>query len=58
VLFSVAYAALSKDDQKIYVVPSQGLVMIRLGESVGQTQLALSSFDNELWGKLETEAIF
>lgn len=53
-----AYAALGKDDQKIYVVPSQGLVIIRLGESAGQTQLALSSFDNELWGKLKIAGIF
>ncbi|WP_133473985.1 serine hydrolase domain-containing protein [Sediminibacterium goheungense] len=53
-----AYAALGKDDQKIYVVPSQGLVIIRLGESAGQTQLALSSFDNELWGKLKAAAVF
>jgi len=52
------YAALGKDDQKIYVVPSQQLVVIRMGESAGQTQLALSSFDNELWGKLKAAAIF
>jgi len=48
------YAALGKNDQKIYVVPSQKLVIIRMGESSGQVMLALSSFDNELWGKLKT----
>lgn len=48
------YAALGKNDQKIYVVPSQKLVVIRMGESAGNIQLALSSFDNELWGKLKT----
>lgn len=47
------YAALGKDDQKIYVVPSQQLVVIRMGESAGNVQLAVSSFDNELWGKLK-----
>ena len=47
------YAALGKNDQKIYVVPSQGVVVIRMGESAGNVQLALSSFDNELWGKLK-----
>lgn len=52
------YAALGRDDQKIYVVPSKGLVIIRMGESAGQTQLALSSFDNELWGKLKAAAVF
>lgn len=48
------YAALGKNDQKIYVVPSQRLVVIRMGESAGNVQLAVSSFDNELWGKLKT----
>lgn len=47
------YAALGKNDQKIYVVPSQKLVVIRMGDSAGSSQLALSSFDNELWGKLK-----
>jgi CubicO group peptidase (beta-lactamase class C family) len=48
------FAALGKNDQKIYVVPSQNIVVIRMGESAGNSQLALSSFDNELWGKLKT----
>ncbi len=46
------YAALGKNDQKIYVVPSQNLVIIRMGESAGDSRLAASSFDNELWGRL------
>ncbi len=48
------YAALGKNDQKIYVVPSQNIVVIRMGESTGNVMLAISSFDNELWGKLKT----
>ncbi len=48
------YAALGKNDQKIYVVPSQNLVVIRMGNAAGNVQLAASSFDNELWGKLKT----
>jgi CubicO group peptidase (beta-lactamase class C family) len=48
------FSALGKNDQKIYVVRSQGLVVIRMGESAGNVQLAVSSFDNELWGKLKT----
>ncbi len=48
------YAALGKNDQKVYVVPSQQLVVIRMGESAGNIQLAVSSFDTELWGKLKT----
>lgn len=47
------YAALGKNDQKIYVIPSQKIVVIRMGESAGNVQLAVSSFDNELWGKLK-----
>lgn len=47
------YAALGKDDQKIYVVPSLRVVVIRLGEAAGNSHLAVSSFDNELWGKLK-----
>jgi len=47
------FSALGKNDQKIYVVPSQKLVVIRMGESAGNVMLAVSSFDNELWGKLK-----
>lgn len=47
------YAALGKNDQKIYVVPSQKIVVIRMGNSAANVQLAVSSFDNELWGKLK-----
>lgn len=46
------FAALGKNDQKIYVVPSKNLVVIRMGNSAGNVQLAASSFDNELWGYL------
>ncbi|GAB2956895.1 serine hydrolase [Hymenobacter coalescens] len=45
-------AALGKNDQKIYVVPSLGLVVVRLGQSAGQPRIALSSFDTELWRRL------
>ena len=48
------YAALGKNDQKVYVVPSQKLVVIRMGNSSGTPALAVSGFDNELWGKLKT----
>ena len=46
------YCALGKNDQKIYVVPSQNLVVIRMGDASGVSLLALSNFDNELWKKL------
>ena len=46
------YAALGKNDQKIYVSPSKKLVIVRMGNSSDDTNFALSNFDNELWGKL------
>lgn len=45
-------AALGKDDQKIYVVPSLGLVVVRQGESAGGVSPAYSSFDNQLWERI------
>ncbi|PWH82833.1 serine hydrolase [Algibacter marinivivus] len=46
------YAALGKNDQKIYVVPSKNLVIIRMGNSADLENFALSSFDNDLWEKI------
>ena len=46
------YAGLGKNDQKLYIVPSQNLVIVRMGEDAGENSLGLSSFDNQLWGKL------
>ncbi|MFN7119198.1 MAG: serine hydrolase [Saprospiraceae bacterium] len=45
-------AALGKNDQKIYVVPSQNLVVIRMGNSAQESKEALSSFDTQLWEKI------
>lgn len=45
-------AALGAQDQKIYVVPSLDLVIVRTGEAAGVEELANSSFDNELWLKI------
>ena len=47
------YAALGKNDQKIYVVPSQKLVVIRMGNTAGGFEQAVSVFDNDLWGRLK-----
>jgi CubicO group peptidase (beta-lactamase class C family) len=46
------YAALGKNDQKIYVVPSKKLVVIRMGDAADGENFALSTFDNDLWGKI------
>lgn len=47
------YAAMGKNEQRIYVVPSQQLVVIRMGEAADTPHLAVSSFDNEVWGYLK-----
>ena len=49
---SDVFCALGKNDQKIYVVPSKNLVIIRMGESAEDTNFALSNFDNNLWEKI------
>jgi CubicO group peptidase (beta-lactamase class C family) len=46
------YAALGKNDQKIYVVPSKKLVVIRMGDSADGSNFALSDFDDVLWQKI------
>lgn len=43
------HCALGRDDQKIYIVPSKKLVIIRMGESAENVNFALSYFDNDLW---------
>lgn len=46
------YCALGKDDQKIYVVPSRKIVVIRMGDAADTTNAALSNFDEILWEKI------
>ena len=46
------FSALGKDDQKIYVVPSQQLVVIRTGASAYEVTAAFSRFDDTLWSKI------
>nr|WP_297918196.1 serine hydrolase [uncultured Allomuricauda sp.] len=46
---SDAFFGLGRDDQKLYVVPSLELVIVRMGEDSGEALLGPSSFDNELW---------
>jgi CubicO group peptidase (beta-lactamase class C family) len=47
------YCALGKNDQKVYVVPSQELVVIRMGESADESLFSVTGFDNELWLQLK-----
>jgi len=46
-------AGLGANDQKVYVVPSKGLVVIRMGGDAGEVLLGTSSFDDLLWQKVE-----
>lgn len=46
------FMALGKDDQKIYVVPSLGLVVVRLGDAAAASATAISLFDNQLLGRI------
>ena len=46
------FMALGKNDQKIYVVPSKNMVVIRMGDAADSETVALSDFDNVLWQKI------
>ena len=44
--------ALGKNDQKIYIIPSRNMVIIRMGNAASDVNFALSNFDNALWSKI------
>ncbi len=46
------FMALGKNDQKIYVIPSKKMVVIRMGDAADAENLALSDFDDVLWQKI------
>ncbi|MBC7642609.1 MAG: serine hydrolase [Flavobacterium sp.] len=48
------FMALGKNDQKIYVVPSRKMVVIRMGDSADPINptFAVSGFDSQLWLKI------
>jgi CubicO group peptidase (beta-lactamase class C family) len=46
------FMALGKNDQKIYVIPSKKMVVIRTGDAADNVNLALSDFDETLWEKI------
>ncbi|MDM9632025.1 serine hydrolase domain-containing protein [Robiginitalea aurantiaca] len=45
-------AGLGKNDQKLYIVPSQNLVIVRMGNDTGDALLGPSSFDSALWERI------
>ncbi|AQS93502.1 serine hydrolase [Polaribacter sp. BM10] len=46
------FCALGKNDQKIYIIPSKKLVIVRMGASADASNFALSNFDNNLWERI------
>lgn len=46
------FCALGKNDQKIYVIPSTNMVVVRQGNDASTAPLAISAFDEELWAKI------
>jgi CubicO group peptidase (beta-lactamase class C family) len=46
------FMALGKNDQKIYVIPSKKMVVLRMGDAADGSNFALSNFDNDLWVKI------
>ncbi len=46
------FMALGKNDQKIYVIPSKKMVVIRMGDAADGTNFALSGFDDALWTRI------
>ncbi|MFD2940535.1 serine hydrolase domain-containing protein [Flavobacterium notoginsengisoli] len=46
------FMALGKNDQKIYIIPSKNMVVIRMGDAADNVNLALSDFDKTLWEKI------
>ncbi len=45
-------AALGKNDQKLYVIPSMNMVIVRMGDAAYSASSTLTIFDNILWSKL------
>jgi CubicO group peptidase (beta-lactamase class C family) len=48
------FAAMGANDQRIYVIPSKKMVVIRMGDASDpeNPNFAVSGFDNELWDKI------
>lgn len=46
------FAALGKNDQKIHVVPSKNMVVVRMGNAADSSLAAITNFDDQIWQKL------
>lgn len=43
------YAGMGANDQRLYVVPSEGMVVVRMGDAASEESPALSAYDAALW---------
>ncbi len=43
------YAAMGANEQRLYIVPSQGLVVARMGSAADESVAAISGWDTDLW---------
>ncbi|MFD0991297.1 serine hydrolase domain-containing protein [Mariniflexile jejuense] len=46
------FSGLGAFDQKLYIIPSKGLVIVRMGDSGDEDELGPTEFDNNLWEKI------
>jgi CubicO group peptidase (beta-lactamase class C family) len=48
------YAAMGASDQRIYVIPSKNMVVIRMGDASdpANPSFAVSGFDDAIWEKI------
>ena len=48
------YAGMGAEDQSLFVIPSKTMVIVRMGDASDpiNPNFALTSFDNELWQKI------
>jgi len=48
------YAAMGAEDQRIYIIPSKNMIVIRMGDlsDPANPNFSLSGFDNDLWQKI------
>src|SRR5690606_36319015 len=45
-------AGLGAFDQKLYIIPSKKMVIVRMGDSGEEDELGPTEFDNNLWAKI------
>jgi CubicO group peptidase (beta-lactamase class C family) len=46
------FAAVGKDGQLINIAPSQGLVMVRMGSTPGNSSLVVANYNDSIWTKI------